>query len=105
MAGMLGRRGAAAVELAVEKMRQAISFERSLLGQTCHGMPVAGGLNRVPERRVQAAVIEGPAALSRLGFRWLLLDTSAPGPGGATAAEFARVLGEPLAKRRLRSMP
>jgi len=59
--------------------------ERSLLGQTCHGMPVAGSLNRVPGRTVQAAVATGPSALRELGFRWLLLDTGAPGHGGDEA--------------------
>jgi hypothetical protein len=71
--------------------------ERSLLGQTCHGMPVAGSLNRVPGRRVQAAVSEGPAALRTLGFRWLLLRTDAPGDGGAEARVLAAAAGGAVA--------
>jgi hypothetical protein len=67
--------------------------ERGLLGQTCHGMPVAGSLNRVPGRPVQGAIQAGPAALRGMGFRWLLLDPGAPGDGGAEAARLATALG------------
>lgn len=64
--------------------------ERALLGQTCHRMPVAGSLNRVPSRPVQRAIQAGPAALREQGFRWLLLAEGAPGEGGAEAARLAR---------------
>lgn len=67
--------------------------ERSLLAQTCHGMPVAGSLNRVPGRPVQDAVRAGPAALRAMGFRWVLLDPGAPGDGGAMAGQLATALG------------
>lgn len=63
--------------------------ERALLGQTCHGMPVAAGMNRTPPAAVRRAVEGGPAALAGLGVRWLVLRTDAPGDGGAEAAAWA----------------
>ena len=59
--------------------------ERSLMAQTCHGMPVAGSLNRLPGPRVRAAVSKGPRALRRRGFRWLIIRTDEPGPGDTDA--------------------
>ncbi|MEC8425426.1 MAG: hypothetical protein VX000_16690 [Myxococcota bacterium] len=70
--------------------------ERSLLGQTCHGMPVAGSLNRVPDRTIQAGLQEGPEALAALGFRWLILDTSSTGQAGGTLTALADALGSPV---------
>ena len=55
------------------------------MAQTCHGMPVAGSLNRLPGPRVRAAVSKGPRALRRRGFRWLIIRTDEPGPGDTDA--------------------
>jgi hypothetical protein len=68
--------------------------ETALLGQTCHGMPVAAGINRTPPAAVRGALQAGPDALAGLGVRWLVLRTDAPGPGGEEAAGWAAQLAE-----------
>ncbi len=60
--------------------------EEWLLGQTCHGRPIAQGINKPVPKRVRRAIDNpGPSSLGRLdemGYRYVLLHLDGP-PGDA----------------------
>ncbi len=74
--------------------------ERWLLGQTCHGRPVAQALNRPWDRSVRHAMDKAPATtlrrLKKLGFKWVVIHTvpDAAPHERAPAAALAQTLRE-----------